>query len=1330
VSTLATLISYLPVTLAARILQEPERDYFDESRRYYAAVLFADLAKFTPLTETFCRAGPSGVEALTALLNSYFTALIAEIDQWGGVVGKFAGDSMTVFFTGADAPLRAAACAQAVLNRSQRFDRVQTPNGQVTLQMKLGLAYGEVLEVIVGNDWHAEFVFAGEPLDAAAQAEHHASPLQIVLDASIQALLPAKSVRLTPIGEGFAILEEVAVLPEPQPLAALTLSESPLVEQRLRPFLPRPAYERVKLGLSAFVNEHRPVCTLFVNFEGIDYTVPDAGHQLGGYLRPFFEIVNHYEGFIHRVEIGDKGSKVVVVFGAPAAHENDVERALLCALDLQAWAAERPEVSRQKIGLTTGFVFAGNVGAPHRQEYSTMGDVVNLAARLMQAAEPGQIWADEATRRAAPLSFVWQALPPLTVKGKSQPVTAFVLERRLHPKAHALPAANYRLPMIGRQAELERIEQHLLSVKQTRHGRVIGITAEAGMGKTRLAAEVIRRALALGFQGFAGNGVSHGATTPYLAWRPIVRALFDLDEERPLAEQTENVRAFLAAIDPYVVERLPLLGDVLGETLPDSEVTVTFDANLRRQSLFALIADVVRWRAAQAPLLLVLEDAHWLDELSRELARSLAASIADVAVFFLTVYRLPETETQAALWAAPPDFFDEFRLNAFSPEETQALMCLKLGDAPLPAALRQRIEQLAQGNPFFLDELLNLVQAHLAEGDSLETLQIPDSVQALIVSRLDQLGESEKMTLRVASVIGALFRSRWLLAIYPVEIQEQLLHQNLARASEAGMILIERVSPELEYLFRHAIMQEVVYGTLSFANRRMLHERVANYLESVYANDLGPWYAILAFHAARAAQVEREYRYTVQAARQAARQSAYRQAFDFYGRALQLVSEYDLAAAAEIFDLRAERLKQGRILGEYALISQEADLLGALMPEVNLPRQVQALILQAVAAMHVGRLEDGRALLEQAIPLAKTGADSQGLAQALFELAGYYFDITDYPAVKRTLQEMISVEAAGDAAAAQARAQRILAWVYYDEGDYVQAESCWQAALQSCQRRGDKPGEAITLSNLAALFATLDQVETAIAMAEHSLALASQIGYKVGELEAWRMLGDFFFSIGQHERAWNCLQRCIEISHQLAENLYGLAYSWARQALILCETGADLLQAEAVALQAVDLVKEKAGQELKGWVYYAYAAVLAAKGDYQAAAQSYEESLRLRREMGQIDTVLPTLAGLAETRLLQGDVNTARQVIDEALPFVFSPQAADRDVYRASLVAYLVLRTCGEIEPARRALYLAHTLMQERLSKLKEAAYRQSFRENIRLNRQIMTAYQEEFQSL
>ncbi len=1329
-STLATLASYLPPPLAARILRDPQRPYLGGSRTYPAAVLFADLAKFTPLTETFCRAGPSGVEGLTQLLNTYFTALIEETDRWGGVVGKFAGDAMTVFFTGEGAPLRAAACAQAVLQKSQAFDRVPTPAGEAALQMKLGLAFGDVLEVIVGDDWRAEFIFAGTPLDAAAQAEHHASPSQIVLDASIQAALPSGSVTLSPIGEGFAILDDVAVPAAPIPLPPLEIGDAQGAEDALRPFLPRQAYERVRLGLSAFVNEHRQVTTLFVSFEGIDYTAPQAARQLGDYLQPFFIIVARFEGAIRQIEMGDKGSKVIVVFGAPAAHENDPERALLCALALQALANNREEISAQKIGVTTGLVFAGNLGAPHRQEYAAIGDVVNLSARLMQAAAAGQILADSATRHAAPPTFTWQALPPMTLKGKSQPVEVFALARQMHRKAHLLPETRYALPMVGRQSEMAQITARLERVIASGQGSAAGISAEAGMGKTRLAAEVIQKALALGFQGFAGNGMSHGVTTPYLAWRPVVRGLLDLDEESPLAGQTDAVRALLASIDPFLAERLPLIGDVLGVELPDTVTTAAFDADLRRQSLFGLIGDVIRFRASQNPLLLVIEDAHWLDELSRELARSAAAVIANRPVFFLTVYRPPEDSGRAAgsegLWASPPPYFDEFRLPPFSLAETRELIGLKLGDLRLQQPLLEKIEQLSQGNPFFLDELVNLVQSRAASGQAVDDLSMPDSIQTLIVSRLDQLAESEKMTLRVASVIGSLFRNRWLLAIYPGEIQEQLLLRDLEHISSAGMIVVDRPAPELEYLFRHAVMQEVIYGTLSFANRRMLHERVADYLERAYGDDIGPWYGILAYHFARAGQAAKECLYVRLAARQSARQSAFRQAFDFYGMAIALMTAHALGSPEELFDLRVAYFDVGEVLGELDLLREDAAALGALSPQVDAPRQVQALIMQGIAGMHVGLMDEGRNLMEQAIAQAEAAGDRDGLARALFELAGYYFDRAEYDLVKRTLRRM--TEMAGDnAPVLQSKAQRILGWVYYDEANYDLAEQSWLAALEDSRRRSNKPGEATTLSNLGALFGTRDEVEKGIGYLERGLALSIQLGYKVGEMSAWRMLADFLMTIGAYERAWECTERCIELSHQLSENLYGLAYAWSRQAVILLETGADIAQAEAAARRALERVEPSPGQELKGWVWFAFAEVMAAKDDKAAARQAYEESLRVRREMGQIDMMIPTLAGLAEICLRQGDLDAARQRTDEMLVLAFPPDGGKRDNLRACFAAYLVLLAAGEMERARDYLHQAYEMVRQNQARLQNEAYRQSFVERVSLNRQIIAAYRDEF---
>jgi len=601
-SVLDLLISYLPGLLAERLLRDPQQTLLGRAERYPAAVLFADLAKFTPLTEALCRVGTAGAEELTLLLNRYFTGQIAEVERWGGVVGKFAGDAMTILFPGEQAVRRATACAQGLLQCGAEMARVQTLAGEFELRMKLGLGYGEVLQFVAGDETRQEFIFAGKPLDAAAQAEHHATPGEIILDASALAELPPGWAELEPLEDGFARLTALHGQAAEQVRPPLPLPADPAqAVQVLRPFLPRQAYERIRMGTAGFVNEHRQVSVLFVNFEGINYRDENAPALLGAYLHDFFSVVERFGGYIRQVEMGDKGSKVIVQFGAPAGHENDEERALLCALELKQLVASNPVITAQCIGVTTGKAFVGNLGAPNRQEYAVMGDVVNLSARLMQAAAPQRILVDEPTYRAAGQFFAWEVLDPITVKGKSQPVPVFALNGRLHRRAQVLLEDPYTLPMVGRADELRRLEVLAERVQRQGSGAVVGITAEAGLGKTRLAAEVIHRALQLGFQGLRGNGLSHGMTTAYLAWRPILRGLLELDDElSPLAQQSQ-IETRLRQVDPALVERLPLLGDVLGAAFPDTPLTASLDARQRQESLIGLVTDLVRQRAACAP---------------------------------------------------------------------------------------------------------------------------------------------------------------------------------------------------------------------------------------------------------------------------------------------------------------------------------------------------------------------------------------------------------------------------------------------------------------------------------------------------------------------------------------------------------------------------------------------------------------------------------------------------------------------------------------------------------------------------------------------------------
>lgn len=1328
---LDNLLSYLPNPLAERLLQQPGRPLLGETERYQAAVLFADLARFTPMTEALCRAGVEGAEQLTQFLNRYFSGQIAEVDRLGGIVGKFAGDAMTVLFRGPQAALRAVACAQALLQRGAEMATIQTLAGEFHLQMKLGLAYGEVLQFVAGNDRRQDFIFAGSPLDAAAQAEHRASPGDIVLDRSILTVLPPDRVEVEPLDEAqppafgrlLRLRGEVPDTPNP-PLPAP--SDMGQAIEALRPFLPPQSYEQILLGMPGFVNEHRQISVLFVNFEGINYSLPDASQQLGGYLQAFFGVVGAYDGTIRQVEMGDKGSKVIVLFGAPVAHENDEERALLCALDLQNLARDRGVITSQCIGITTGKAFCGNLGAPRRQEYAAMGDIVNLSARLMQAAAPGRILADESTWRGAGPGFAWAAPEKIQVKGKQQPITVFELQGRLHRRASLLTGEAYALPMVGRQQELRHLENLLEEVLQSGRGHVVGITAEAGMGKTRLAVEVILRAVQKGFIGLRGNGLSHGTTTPYLAWRPILRALLGLDEDRPIFEQQTQIEAALRRVRPDLTERLPLLGDVLGATFPDTELTASMDAKLRQESLFALVIDLVRAQVQQAPLLLVLEDAHWLDEVSRQLAQRIAALAVHQRIFFLTVYRPPAAGAETGLWDAPPQHFTEVRLAPFSSVEMRTLVRLKLGHVRLPHALMQKIETLSAGNPFFVDEFVSLIQDQgidLSDVKALEALEVPNSIQTLIVTRLDQLAESEKMTLRVASVIGQLFRSQWLYAIYPGEIRQDLLQRDLDRVHSIGLVHLDKPAPELEYLFKHAITQEVIYGTLSFSNRRMLHERLGMYIEQAYAADLPAWYGILAYHYGRAERFEREYHFLVLAARQAAQQAAYRQAFELYSRAIALQEAHSLASLEEEFDLRLARVDLTTILSEYEVMQADVQAMQNLSPGLDPGRQAATLIALGEMIRHFQRNESPRPYYQQAIDLARLHGEKSHLLRGLYLLGGTYFGSGDYQTAKQILYQVI--QEAGPAEWRQkAQAQQVLGWVVYDEADYNETERLWLEAYEIMRANHRKAGEAMLLSNLGALYSTLVLPEKAFDFYEQSLTLAIQLGYKTGEAEAARLLGDSLQGFGLYSQAWEALERSLAVAEYAAESTYVYAYGWTCMAEILLKTGGDLAEADRLSRQAFEITDPKLGIELAGWVFHTRARVLSCLGQDQQALDLLFQALEYRRQLGQIERLLPTLADIGLIYLKRGDLTAARQQVDEILQWFARPDAERFENLFARLACYQILSAVGETDLAVQTLRHAALTLQKYSDQIQSEQIRRAFLEAVPHHRQIREAYQ------
>ena len=780
--------------------------------RVEAVVLFADVSGFTAISEALGRIGKAGAEELTELLNSYFEPIINLVTDYGGIIGKFGGDSLTVIFeyNGPEQQAlvvrRAIYCALRMQKLMTNYQALPTSAGEFSLAMKAGLATGPLLYTSVGDE-RLEYIIAGSVLDLCAEAEHHAARGEVVIH---NALLATQSV---PPDQLFEEIEQrgefsrvagmkadVRILALIRPLPPLSLEQLETARRYLHPVLA----DRLDNAQAGFINEHRKVTAIFVSFANFDYDHdPAVSGRLQTYFSWVFEIIQKYDGYLNKIDMGDKGSKFIVLFGTPLAHENDEERALRCALEISRHVG----ADGVRIGINTGNVYCGQVGSAVRQEYTVIGDGVNLAARLMQAAKNGEVLVSSETRRFCQATFEWGEADYLTVKGRMRPVEVYSVRGwREFSGNQAAREPAYRLPMVGRADQLQQAAEVLAKVQQGK-GQIIGIEAEAGMGKSRLSAEIMRLARQSGFQVCLGGGQSYGTKASYLAWNNILRDFFELDPTLELEKQNQHLAGKLAEVDPELQPRLPLLGVALNLSLPENDLVRALDAKLRKASLENLLVDCISYFATKQPYLIVLEDAQWLDSLSFDLLETIARNIGDSRVLLLVLNRpaditAPEEFPQFRA-LAQYDYYTALHITEFTLAETRQLLALKLfqlwgeaaADEAILGGLVERVFARAQGNPFYIDELVNLLHDRgLVPGDS-SNLDLPDSIQSLIISRIDQLTENEKVTLKVASVIGRLFKANWLLSLLDGSRISAEIFQQLNRLSELELTPLERQQP-------------------------------------------------------------------------------------------------------------------------------------------------------------------------------------------------------------------------------------------------------------------------------------------------------------------------------------------------------------------------------------------------------------------------------------------------------------------------------------------------------------------------------------------------------
>jgi class 3 adenylate cyclase/tetratricopeptide (TPR) repeat protein len=881
-------------------------------------------------------------------------------------------------------------------------------------------------------------------------------------------------------------------------------------DAKVRAYTPSHLAQKILTSAPALEGERKAVTVLFADVAGFTglagrISAEDLHVVMDGCFERLSEAVHRYEGTINQFT----GDGIMALFGAPIAHEDHAERAIHAARAIQtamteygaALARERGVDFRMRIGLNSGTVVVGKIGDNLRMDYTAQGDTVNLAARLEEACRVGGVLVSEATRRLAAGAFTFEALPPLTVKGKEAPVSAHEVTG-LRERRARVDIATELTPLVGRERELAHLREALERARQGR-GEVVGIVGEAGVGKSRILYE-FRRHLGPDALYLEGRCISYGQTIPLLPVVELLKRGFRIaegDRDDAIRDKVDRGLHTLGA-DP---RSTPFLLSLLGVQTDDPAIR-GLAAEARRRYTFEALRALTIAGSARRPIVFAVEDLHWIDPASQDFLRYLAENSTRASVLILVTHR----PGYSAPWA-DRSYYSQIALTPLSEGESERVVESVLGIQSLPAAVKALVCQKAEGNPFYLEEVTRcfvdsgvLVRAgdRYVLGRPVTPQDVPDTVQGVIMARIDRLADTRKRTIQTAAVIGREFAAHLLSRI--ADIQGRL-EDSLAELRSLEFIYEKTLFPDLEYVFKHALVQDVAYGSLLKPRRRALHELVGRAIEELYADRLDEHAAELAHHFAQGEVWPKAFAFARRAGDRARAIFANREAIHFYTQALEAAGRTSPSVGdADLMAIHEARGAVWHLVSSYdqAVADFEA--------------------MQQAAARLGDRVKEGEALCNQA------GSHWWRFSEA-------YKGLVE----KCAREAMVIAEETGDERIL-ARGLYSLGMVDQKAGKLREADAKLLRSVEICRRRYLTGPLVTDLTWLGAHAGWRGEYRASTQYAEEAARLAAAIHEGFYELVALCALCNAHVGLGEWDLAFKVLDDVRQKSRD-RENKYGIA---------------------------------------------------------------------------------------------------------------------------------------------------------------------------------------------
>lgn len=1181
--------------------------------------LNVDLSGFTKLTEDLMRQGSQGAEALSVILNEIFEPLVELVYRRGGFIPYFAGDAFTAVFPLPVDPLHAL----HLLHTADEARRIfhggdHRFGGQYTIGIKSGIGQGIIEYGIVGEKTKA-FYFRGPAINAAADCQSLANDQDIVIDQLTDEMISGRPITTEEINpQAFRILSKIRG--EGAKVAPLDLPEiDPDIAAQ---FLPEAVVKTDQPG------EFRTVISIFLAFDNLRDQAA---------LSAFADIVTReshdFGAYFKEIDFGDKGGLMTVFFGAPVSYENTGVRALEFALAVREGCRKlREQIPdfRFRVGITMGTAFTGIVGGRQRCQYACVGNRVNLAARIMSSAEWNEIFVDDEIAATGLFRFLPKG--NTKYKGISEPVPVFVLQGRL--QAEGKPS--FSGPLIARAKEVKELEAFAEPLRNRDPAGIAYIYGEAGIGKSRLTHELRQRLAGSGNVNWEFCPCDQILRKPFNPFLAFLRQYFRQSREVGREENLRNFNLQLRILQQRLrdtksseanrrlrelIRTEPVLAALLGLPHRD-DLWSQLDARGRYQNTIAAVVNLFLGESAINPLIIEMEDIHWIDEDSKILLRELLRRMTQAPIMVLCTARHYDD-------GGSPTIVSEDRLEQLDLPQ----LCIELSGLEAEE-VRAFAEQVLSGkihqefldvllrasnsNPFYVEQLLEYFQENkllIRDEDEWnlrdKNIKLSNSINSILTARIDRLSELVRETVKAAAVIGREFDVPVLTEVLRQEMSFQgaegdahaLLQEQIALA-EQGQIW--SAMNELRYIFRHSLMREAAYSMQLNTRLQQLHAQIAEAIEKIYAQNIGEHYVDLVFHFEQAGNEEKTIEYLQKAADYSRANFQNQQALDFYERLIAkpaiAESEADLlkihmskGIVLEIVGRWEEAQQAYEMAQRMAKKSRDIILLGRTNNKLG-----QLLLLR-------GRYDEAMQYLQIAAGLFESIDDPLGIAKVNGNLGNLFFRRAKYDEAERYYRKSLDTGFSETGTVSSAQTVSFLGLTYMNRGKYEEGINLILQQLPLHEANKDFMGLANLHTNLGIVYFESGNYDAAREEYEKGLELADRLGNKQLQAIGTGCLGTVLEKQGQFPKAMKLYQRDLDLCRELGD--------W-----------------QGIAI-AEGLVGELHGQN----------------GHFTSAVPHLEQSLRISKELGYGKGVAKAINALGDLYYWQGEYEKSRDYYDEAI---------------------------------------------------------------------------------